>query len=38
MTPLPKSTIRNGQWVVVQMIRIRDGNGWREIEVKETRK
>lgn len=35
-----KSTMNAaGQWVMVQMIRIRDGkSGWREIEVKETSK
>lgn len=39
MTPSPKSTIRDGKWVVVQMIRTRDGKaGWRETEVKDERK
>lgn len=38
MTPSPKSTIRDGKWVVVQMIRVREGSGWRETEVKDERK
>jgi len=39
MIPSPKSTIRDGKWVVVQMIRVRDGKaGWRETEVKDERK
>lgn len=34
----PDDGSRKGNWHQVRRIRIRDGNGWREIEVKETSK
>ena len=31
--PEPKHVMRNGKWVTEYRIRVRDGNGWRELPV-----